>query len=134
MPGWSLRNLSIWTTMIGGYEHNFCSNRALVLFDQMVAEVFEPNSLTMASVLSACARSGCSELGERIHAYMKVKGFDIGVILGTALVHMYAKNGAILAAQYLFESTCEKKGAILECDDLKFVLILAPGLQYILLV
>jgi hypothetical protein len=40
---------------------------------------------------------------------MKEKGFDIGVILGTALVHIYAKNGAILAAQYLFESTCEKK-------------------------
>ncbi|XP_059451658.1 pentatricopeptide repeat-containing protein At5g56310-like isoform X1 [Corylus avellana] len=102
------RNLSIWTTMIGGYEQNFCSNEALVLFDQMVAEGFEPNSVTLASVLSACARSGCLELGERIHAYMKEKGIDIGVILGTALVHMYAKNGAILVAQILFESMCEK--------------------------
>ena len=105
------RNLSIWTTMISGYAQNFCSNEALVLFDQMVAEGFEPNNATLASVLSACARSGCLELGERIHLFLKEKGIEVGVILGTALVHMYAKNGAILVAQELFDSMCEKNVA-----------------------
>ena len=94
--------------MISEYAQNFCSNEALVLFDQMVAEGFEPNNATLASVLSACARSGCLELGERIHLFLKEKGIEVGVILGTALVHMYAKNGAILVAQELFDSMCEK--------------------------
>ncbi|KAK9272856.1 hypothetical protein L1049_003234 [Liquidambar formosana] len=98
------RNLSIWTTMISGYAQNFCSNEALVLFDWLIVEGFEPNGVTLASVLSACARSGCLELGERIHDFMKEKGIEVGVILGTALVHMYAKNGEILRAQELFDT------------------------------
>ncbi|KAF2316423.1 hypothetical protein GH714_041764 [Hevea brasiliensis] len=84
----SERDLSIWTTMITGYAQNFCAIEALVLFDRMLVEGFEPNGSTVASVLSACARSGCLELGERIHAFMLERGVQMGVILGTALVHM----------------------------------------------
>lgn len=105
------RNLSIWTTMICGYAQNFLSNEALVLFHQMVVEGFEPNSVTLTSVLSACAQSGCLELGATIHAFMKEKEVEVGVVLGTALVHMYAKNGAIYAAQELFDNMGEKNVA-----------------------
>ncbi|XP_015893815.3 pentatricopeptide repeat-containing protein At5g56310 [Ziziphus jujuba] len=97
------RNLSIWTTMVCGYAQNFRSDEALLLFDQMVAEGYEPNAATLASVLSACGQSNCLELGEKIHAFMKEKGIEMGVILGTALVDMYAKNGAISVAQSLFD-------------------------------
>ncbi|XP_057983542.1 pentatricopeptide repeat-containing protein At5g06540-like [Malania oleifera] len=102
------RNLSIWTTMVSGYAQNFCSNEALMVFDQMVEQGFEPNGATLASVLSACARSGCLELGERVHAFMEAKGIEVGVILGTALVHMYARNGAISMAKKVFDSMRER--------------------------
>lgn len=104
-------NLSIWTTMISGYAQNFCSNEALQLFDQMITDGTEPNEVTLASVLSACARSGCLDLGERIHVFMKNKGIEMGVILGTAMVHMYAKNGAILKAKQVFNDMNEKNVA-----------------------
>ncbi|KAF5746932.1 hypothetical protein HS088_TW06G01108 [Tripterygium wilfordii] len=93
------RDLNLWTTLICGHVQNICADEALVLFNQMVEEGFEPNGATIASVLSACAQSGCLELGERIHAFMEEKGIEIGTILGTALVHMYAKNGSILKAR-----------------------------------
>ncbi|XP_057437517.1 pentatricopeptide repeat-containing protein At5g06540-like [Lotus japonicus] len=102
------RSLSLWTTMVCGYAQNFCSNEALALFEGMVAEGFEPNGATLASVLSACARSGCLELGERIHEFMRVKGVEVGVILGSALVNMYAKNGAIAMARKLFDGMPER--------------------------
>ncbi|XP_058093219.1 pentatricopeptide repeat-containing protein At5g06540-like [Magnolia sinica] len=102
------RNLIIWTTMISGYAQNFCSNEALMLFDQMAMEGIEPNSATLASVLSACARLGGLDLGERIHAFIREKGIEVGVILGTALVDMYAKNGVISTAQVLFDEMPEK--------------------------
>ncbi|TKY63067.1 Pentatricopeptide repeat-containing protein [Spatholobus suberectus] len=104
------RSSSLWTTMICGYAQNFCSNEALELFDEMVGEGFEPGGATLASVLSACARSGCLELGERIHEFMKVKGVGLGegVILGTALVYMYAKNGEIEMARKLFDGMPER--------------------------
>ncbi|KAF8390638.1 hypothetical protein HHK36_025165 [Tetracentron sinense] len=102
------RNLLIWTTMVSGYAQNFCSNEALVLFDQMIVEGLEPNGATLASVLSACARSGCLDLGEQIHVFIEEKGIEVEVILGTALVHMYAKNGAISKAQKLFDEMLER--------------------------
>ncbi|XP_028756008.1 pentatricopeptide repeat-containing protein At5g56310 isoform X1 [Neltuma alba] len=102
------KNLSLWTTIISGYAQSYCSNEALMLFNQMIAQGFEPNGATLASVLSACARAGCLDLGERIHEFMKNKGVQVGVILGTALVYMYAKNGAITKAQRLFESMLER--------------------------
>ncbi|XP_065877111.1 pentatricopeptide repeat-containing protein At5g56310-like [Euphorbia lathyris] len=102
------RNLSIWTTMITGYAQSSCSNEALTLFNRMLAEGFEPNGATIASVLSVCARSGCLDFGGRIHAFMIERGMEMGVILGTVLVHMYAKNGAILMAKELFESMSQR--------------------------
>ncbi|XP_027353337.1 pentatricopeptide repeat-containing protein At5g06540-like [Abrus precatorius] len=102
------RSLSLWTTMICGYAQNFCSNEALALFDEMVGEGLEPNDVTLASVLSACARSGCLELGEKIHEFVRVKEGGVGVILGTALIYMYAKNGAIVTARNLFDEMPER--------------------------
>lgn len=106
--GMTERSLGLWTTMVCGYAQNFCSNEALALFNEMIVEGFEPNDATLASVLSACARSGCLQLGEKIHEVMKVKGVQVGVILGTALIYMYAKNGAIAMARKLFDEMNER--------------------------
>lgn len=102
------KKLSLWTTMISGYAQSHFSNEALILFNQMISQGFEPNGVTLASVLSACARAGCLDLGERVHEFMKNKGIEVGVILGTALVYMYAKNGVITKAQKVFESMSER--------------------------
>ncbi|KAI5431184.1 hypothetical protein KIW84_035372, partial [Lathyrus oleraceus] len=40
--------------------------------------------------------------------FMRVKGVEVGVILGTALVYMYAKNGSILTARKLFDEMLER--------------------------
>lgn len=102
------RTLNVWTTMISGYAQSFRANEALMMFDQMLIEGFEPNSVTLASVLSACAQSGCLELGEKVHVFVKMRGFEMGAILGTALVHMYTKNGALATAKALFDSMPER--------------------------
>lgn len=104
----SERNLIIWTAMVSGYAQNFCLNEALTLFDRMILEGIEPNSATLASVLSACARAGGLDLGEKIHVFIREKGIEVGVILGTALVDMYAKNGVISMARALFDVMPER--------------------------
>lgn len=104
----SEKNLTIWTTMVCGYAQNDSSEEAIKLFERMIAEGMEPNGATLASVLSACAQANCLELGQQIHVYMEEKGIEMGVILGTALVNMYAKNGAILEATKCFSSMKEK--------------------------
>lgn len=104
----SERNLRIWTTMICGYAQADSGSDAIQLFHAMTADGFEPNGVTLASVLSACAQSGGLELGEQIHSYMQEKRIELGVILGTALVNMYARTGAFVQARQCFASMQER--------------------------
>ncbi|XP_073159303.1 pentatricopeptide repeat-containing protein At5g56310 isoform X1 [Henckelia pumila] len=105
------RNLSTWTTMICGYAQNSSAEEAIRLFYAMLSDAFEPNEIVLSSVLSACAHSGCLDLGEQIHVYIEEKGIELGVILGTALVNMYVKNGALLKAKQCFDRLKEKNVA-----------------------
>ena len=92
--------------MVSGYTQNGRYKDAMRAFDDMLDEGFEPGPLVLASVLSACARSesGGLVMGRRVHDIMERRGMaaPVGVILGTALVDMYAKNGVIDEAVSVF--------------------------------
>ncbi|KAJ8437307.1 hypothetical protein Cgig2_022706 [Carnegiea gigantea] len=79
-----------------------CSNLKLLGFCK------QPNGATLASVLSACAQQECLVLGERIEQFMRERAIELGMILGTALVDMYAKNGAVAKAREVFHGMQEK--------------------------
>ncbi|KAK3118710.1 hypothetical protein QOZ80_9BG0704860 [Eleusine coracana subsp. coracana] len=101
------RNAAVYTTMVSAYAQNGRHQDAIGMFDEMLHEVIEPSGAALASVLSACARSasGSLEMGRRVHDIMEARGMTnpVGVVLGTALVDMYAKNGAIREAVAVFE-------------------------------
>ena len=64
---------------------------------------FGLNSITLCSVLSACSQSGDVSVGRWVHCYaVKAVGWDLGVMVGTSLVDMYAKCGRISAALMVF--------------------------------
>ncbi|EEC68172.1 hypothetical protein OsI_36118 [Oryza sativa Indica Group] len=70
----------------------------------------------LASVLSSCARSGSRglEMGRRVHELMEsrlVTAPVVGAILGTALVDMYAKTGAMEEATAVFDRMPERQTA-----------------------
>uniref|UniRef100_A0ACD5T814 Uncharacterized protein n=1 Tax=Avena sativa TaxID=4498 RepID=A0ACD5T814_AVESA len=109
------RSAVVYTTMVSGYAQNGRYQDAIGAFDDMVSEGFEPGPVVLASVLSACARSesGGLVMGRRVHDIMERKGIaaPMGVILGTALVDMYAKNGAIDEAVTVFKGMPERHTA-----------------------
>ncbi|PKU81248.1 pentatricopeptide repeat-containing protein At5g56310-like [Dendrobium catenatum] len=102
------RNAIVWTTMVSGYAQNFCSNEAVELFLEMMRTGIEPCDAALASVLSACARLGGLQLGRQIHELIIEKEIVLGVILGTALIDMYVKNGEICVARKLFVEMPER--------------------------
>ncbi|CAN6442860.1 unnamed protein product [Victoria cruziana] len=106
-----VKNVIVWTTMINGYAQNCFLDSALSLFNEMVEAGIKPNEVTLCSVLSSCAKLGNLELGEHIHAYIKREKIQIGVILGTSLIDMYAKNGRIEIASKLFGNMPERNSA-----------------------
>ncbi|KAK8950397.1 putative pentatricopeptide repeat-containing protein [Platanthera guangdongensis] len=91
-----------WSAMIGGYSSNGLPREALQLFFEMEAVNMKPDCVTMVGALSACAKLGALELGERVSRYMEASSFLSNPILGTALIDMYAKCGSMARAWAIF--------------------------------
>ncbi|GMH02607.1 hypothetical protein Nepgr_004446 [Nepenthes gracilis] len=140
------RNVISWSCMINGYVRWGDCKEALALFREMQMlrrSDVRPNEFTMTGVISACGRLGAIEHGKWVHAYIDKCGMKIDVVLGTALIDMYAKCGSIERARWVFDKLGPKKDVMTwsamisglamhghseECHDL-FVKMLNQGLR-----
>eukprot|EP01018_Ginkgo_biloba_P005831 Gb_35190 [translate_table: standard] len=103
-----VRNVISWSAMIAGYAQNGYAHEALTLFDQMQQSNVKPNSITMVSVLLACAHVGALQQGKWIHEYIIANGFETDVFVGTGLIDMYAKCGSLDNARQVFDKMSER--------------------------
>ncbi|XVF07478.1 hypothetical protein REPUB_Repub06bG0142600 [Reevesia pubescens] len=102
------KNLVTWSIMISGYAKNSKFDEAVELFQVLQEEGFKANETVMVSVISSCAHLGAIELGEKAHEYIVRNNLSLNVILGTALVDMYARCGSIEKAIQVFEELPER--------------------------
>lgn len=100
-------DLVSWTAMIVGYAQSGSAEEALLLFTDKKWRDVRPNSVTLASVLSACAKLGNPYLGSLVHGLGIKLGQDDANVMN-ALLDMYAKCHRIEDAAYLFESMIDK--------------------------
>ncbi|KAJ4846559.1 hypothetical protein Tsubulata_013793 [Turnera subulata] len=106
-----VRNGVIWNSLICGYAQNGFSEDALEAFGKMQDEGFEPDEVTVVSVLSACAQLGLLHLGKDIHRMIYRKGIVCNEFVSNALVDMYAKCGDLTNARLIFEGMACKNTA-----------------------
>ncbi|XP_015572133.1 pentatricopeptide repeat-containing protein At4g21065-like [Ricinus communis] len=92
-----------WSSMISGYVRNGEYEYALRTFISMVHEQVLVDKFTLTSVVSACANTGCLELGRQIHAHILKIGHKVDAHLGSSLIDMYAKCGSLNDAQMIFK-------------------------------
>ncbi|KAI3792921.1 hypothetical protein L2E82_06814 [Cichorium intybus] len=103
------RNIVSWNAMIAGYSQNNKPKEALELFLDMENAGVVPIESTLVCVLSACAQSGCLDLGQWMYFYyIKQNRIQPTVTLGNAFIDMYAKCGKIDAAEELFNEIHDK--------------------------
>lgn len=96
------KNLVSWTTMISCYSQNKQYSEAIETFQVMKAAGVDPDEVTMAATLSACAHLGALDVGRELHLYAMLNGFDHNVHVGSALTDMYAKCGDLEKALVTF--------------------------------
>ncbi|GFP99384.1 pentatricopeptide repeat-containing protein at1g74600 chloroplastic [Phtheirospermum japonicum] len=97
-------NVVCWNTVVSGAVKNKDNFLALEVFDQMCRHGFlSPNSFTFSSVLTACASVKELELGKSIHGRVIKVGARADVFVGTAIVDLYAKSGAMSDAVKQFK-------------------------------
>ncbi|KAG6411362.1 hypothetical protein SASPL_129443 [Salvia splendens] len=91
-----------WNAMLSAYVQAQHCKEALALFNEMQEMKVKPDEVTMVSCLSACAQLGALDVGIWIHRYIEKHNLYLNVVLGTALVDMYAKCGNITKALQVF--------------------------------
>lgn len=97
-----------WNAIIGGYVQAKRSKEALALFHEMQATGIKPDAVTTVHCLSACSQLGALDDGIWIHRFIEKENFNLNVVLGTALVDMYAKCGNIAKALQVFHEMPER--------------------------
>lgn len=105
----SRKDVVTWNAMISGYVNCGCQKQALEVYEEMRCSGVVPDEVTMLSLLSACADLGDLQIGKKIHSSILLMGLTyLDVLLGNALIDMYAKCGDIDRAVEVFHSMSEK--------------------------
>ncbi|KAL5772178.1 hypothetical protein ACOSQ2_012102 [Xanthoceras sorbifolium] len=117
------RSVVSWTSMIAGYARKGVSDGAIRLFRGMEREdaesvysempmkdivswntmIGEPDGITMACILPACASLAALERGREIHGYILRNGYSSDKHVLNAIIDMYAKCGVLVLARLLFD-------------------------------
>lgn len=94
--------------MISAFAQNGHGRRALDLFRQMQLQNIKPNRVTFVSLLDACADLAALEEGLEIHSLMDMGRNEVDVVIGTALINMYGKCGAVCEATNVFNRLLDR--------------------------
>ncbi|XP_071691214.1 pentatricopeptide repeat-containing protein At3g21470-like isoform X2 [Rutidosis leptorrhynchoides] len=99
-----VRNLVNWNALISGYCQNGLCDEALDGFVKMQAYGIEPDEVSFASALSACAQLGSLERGKELHYMIIQRRIKLNQFIINGLVDMYAKCGDLTNARIIFDS------------------------------
>ena len=99
-----IRNVVSWNALISGYTQHCRGHEALNCFEQMQGEGLSPNGITFLCIVKACGSIGALDKGKQIQEEVVSRGLlEKDIVIGTALVDMYAKCGDLTKAQEFLE-------------------------------
>uniref|UniRef100_A0A0E0LAR5 Glycerol-3-phosphate dehydrogenase [NAD(+)] n=1 Tax=Oryza punctata TaxID=4537 RepID=A0A0E0LAR5_ORYPU len=121
-----VRTVVTWNTLIYGHAQSSAPDLAVAAFARMVCAGISPTASSVSSVLVACVRLEDAGTGAMLHSVGLRCGFCASVVVGTALVDMYAKCRHLGAAQQVFGEMEEKNVATFTALVTGFVLSRRP--------
>nr|AYM00787.1 pentatricopeptide repeat protein [Salvia miltiorrhiza] len=102
------RDVISWTSIITGYAQANQHDDAISLFKEMMVAKVMPDRITVATVLSSCARLGRLEMGRAVHDYVINERVESDIYVENALIDMYCKCGSVEEALKVFDEMKEK--------------------------
>lgn len=97
------RNAVSWTTMIASCVVHGCPKDAIHLFEEMCEDGIEPSKISLSSTIDACAGLKALTKGKLIHALAAKAGYDVDVVVGTAIVNLYGNCKCLDDAEAVFK-------------------------------
>ncbi|PUZ41598.1 hypothetical protein GQ55_9G517400 [Panicum hallii var. hallii] len=107
------RDVVSWNSLISSYARAGLYRECLDLFQELTrfhagGGGVGPNSVTVTSVLHACAQLKAVDFGVRVHQLAAENGLDLDVAVWNSIVGFYAKCGRLQYARELFEGMPKK--------------------------
>ncbi|KAI5080163.1 hypothetical protein GOP47_0005642 [Adiantum capillus-veneris] len=98
------RNIISWSALIAGYSQKGHGQQALECYEQMQHEGISPDAVTYVCILKACVVIQAINKGKEIHEEILRQGLlEHEIVLGGALVDMYAQCGSLPQAHRVLE-------------------------------
>ncbi|KAM7500318.1 hypothetical protein LguiA_024732 [Lonicera macranthoides] len=98
----------VWTAMIAGYTQHDLFIEAIKLFEEMQEQGIQSDNIGFSSAISACAGVQALNQGRQIHAQSTVSGYSLDLLIGNALVSLYARCGRVHEAHLAFDKMDKK--------------------------
>ncbi|KAM6584781.1 hypothetical protein CsatB_011783 [Cannabis sativa] len=98
------KDLVLWNVMVYCYTSNCFINEAIHIFHCMQSQNVKGDEFTFCSLIKLCGIPGSCQLGKQIHVIVIRQSFDLDVLVATALIDMYSKNGNIIDAHKVFNT------------------------------
>ncbi|XVE75529.1 hypothetical protein DITRI_Ditri12bG0100900 [Diplodiscus trichospermus] len=102
------RDIVSWNSLISGHVGSGQYEYAIELLTDMLFQGYKPNLYTYPLILSICGDIPATAWGKQTHCCIIKHTFDSNVIVGSALVDMYAKCGILNAARKVFDYLTSK--------------------------
>lgn len=103
------------TATLGACAEHGPAEKALAFCKEMEKEsLVQPNSVTFACLMKACATLAAPQQGKQLHA--KIRGMEGDTVMCTCLVHLYFKCGKFEEARRVWDTLrMHKKCGDMEC-------------------
>ncbi|XP_057421746.1 putative pentatricopeptide repeat-containing protein At5g08490 [Lotus japonicus] len=101
----------VWNIVLSGFSgsNNRDADVMRVFREMHSSGVVMPSSISVATILPVCARSGNMNAGKSVHSYVIKSGFEGDTLAGNALLSMYAKCGLVSRDAYaVFDDIIDK--------------------------
>ncbi|GMY05289.1 pentatricopeptide repeat-containing protein At2g17210 [Fagus crenata] len=102
------RDVISWSTMIAGFTYCGKPDEAIAVFQEMAHAQEKLNVVTIINLLEACSASAELRRSMWAHGISIRRGLEAEVAVGTAIIEMYSKCGAIEDSRKAFEQIPEK--------------------------
>ncbi|KGN65963.1 pentatricopeptide repeat-containing protein At4g21300 [Cucumis sativus] len=103
---------SAWNWMIRGFTMMGQFNYALLFYLKMLGAGVSPDKYTFPYVVKACCGLKSVKMGKIVHETVNLMGLKEDVFVGSSLIKLYAENGHLSDAQYLFDNIPQKDSVL----------------------
>ncbi|GFZ07837.1 tetratricopeptide repeat (TPR)-like superfamily protein [Actinidia rufa] len=101
-------DLVTWSAIITGFAQSGNTEKLLIFFKQMNMEGKKADTILVTSLLAATAQLAMVGPGSEIHGYVLRHGFELDIMVSSALIDMYSKCGFLRLGVKVFESMRER--------------------------